>query len=265
VKGLSAHLGYLFTELPLEERFGAAKRAGFAAVEHPALYALPPARVRELLAETGLPLVQTGFPSGEISRGEKGFAALPDQVDRFRESLALGLDYAEAIGVPAVHAMAGVKPAGADLSRMWDTYIGNMREAADALGAQGRLLLIEPISQGSIAEYFIEDPEDAVRAMAEIGRDNVRLLFDVFHATSIGADPLAFIRRHASLIYHVHIADHPGRHEPGSGTIDFGALRQTLDEVGYDGFIGCEYAPAGRTDEGLGWMTSFDGADRSGR
>ena len=257
MRGISAHLGYLFNEVPLEQRFHAAKRAGFQAVEHPSLYGLPPSRVKDLLAEVGLPLVQTGFPSGDIARGEKGFAALPGQVDRFGESLARGLAYAAGIDVPAVHAMAGVKPAGADVGSMWATYVANMREAADALAAQNRLLLIEPISQGSIADYFVEDPLDAVRAIEEIGRDNVRILFDVFHATNIGADPFDFIRRHAGLIYHVHIADHPGRHEPGTGTIDFATLRRTLDEVGYDGFIGCEYAPLGRTEDGLGWMEAF--------
>lgn len=254
MKGFSAHLGYLFNELPLEERFRAAQRAGFRAVEHPALYALSPTRVLELLNEIGLPLVQTGFPSGDIARGEKGFAALPDQLERFRESIRVGLDYAVAVGVPAIHAMAGVKPAGADLGWMWDTYVTNMRFAADAVAEHGKILLIEPISSGSIADYFIEDPLDAVRAIEEIGRDNVRLLYDVFHATNIGADPLAFIRGHAELIHHVHIADHPGRHEPGTGTIDFDAVYRTLDEAGYRGFVGCEYAPAGRTEAGLGWL-----------
>lgn len=259
MKGFSAHLGYLFNEMPLEERFAAAKRTGFRAVEHPALYSLPPARIVELLGEIGLPLVQTGFPSGDIARGEKGFAALPDQQERFRDSIRVGLDYADAVGVPAVHAMAGVKPAGADLARMWDTYVVNMRYAADQLADRGKILLIEPISSGSIADYFIEQSDDAIRAIGEIGRDNVRLLYDVFHATSIGTDPLAFIRAHAGLIYHVHIADHPGRHEPGSGTIDFEAVYRVLDEVSYDGFVGCEYAPAGRTQDGLGWMTAREG------
>lgn len=261
MKGFSAHLGYLFNEVPLEERFHCARRAGFRAVEHPALYALPPIRVLELLNEIGLPLVQTGFPSGDIARGEKGFAALPDQLDRFRESIRAGLDYAVAVGVPAIHAMAGVKPAGPDPRRMWDTYITNMRYAAEATAEHGKILLIEPISSGSIADYFIEDPLDAVRALEEIGRDNVRLLYDVFHATNIGSDPLAFIRSHAELIYHIHIADHPGRHEPGTGGIDFEAVYRTLEEVGYCGFVGCEYAPAGRTEAGLGWMDAHAAAD----
>lgn len=254
IKGFSGHIGYLFNEMPLEQRFAAAHAAGFDAVEHPALYGLPAARVKQLLDAYGLPIVQSSFPAGEISRGEKGFAALPDQIERFRASLAPCLDFAEVVGIPALHCMAGVRPADADPARMWDTYIANMRLAAKATAERGLLLLIEPISSGSIADYFIEDPRDAVRAIAEIGAPNVRLLYDVFHATMIGSDPFAFIADHVELIYHIHIADHPGRHEPGTGTIDFARLYRTLDEAGYDGLIGCEYTPRAGTLEGLGWL-----------
>ncbi|ADH89225.1 Hydroxypyruvate isomerase [Ancylobacter novellus DSM 506] len=257
MKGFSAHIGYLFNEVPLERRFAAARDAGFSMVEHPTLYSLPAARVRQLLAECGLGLVQSSFPAGDIARGEKGFAALPNEIERFRASLAGSVDYAVEAGIPALHCMAGVRPAGADPRQMWDTYIANMRAAASATAERGILLLIEPISSGSIADYFIEDPMDAVRAIAEIGASNVRLLYDVFHATMIGSDPFGFIRDHAELIYHIHIADHPGRHEPGTGTIDFQRLYGTLEDVGYDGFIGCEYVPRGDTVEGLGWMNGF--------
>lgn len=257
MKGFSAHIGYLFNEVPLERRFAAARDAGFSMVEHPSLYSLPAARVRQLLADCGLGIIQSSFPAGEIARGEKGFAALPDEIERFRASLAGSLDYAVEAGIPALHCMAGVRPAGADRRQMWDTYIANMRVAASAAAAHGVLLLIEPISSGSIADYFIEDPADAVRAIAAIGAPNVRLLYDVFHATMIDSDPFAFVRDHAELIYHIHIADHPGRHEPGTGTIDFQRLYRTLEDVGYDGFIGCEYVPRGDTIQGLGWMNGF--------
>lgn len=254
MKGFSAHIGYLFNEVPLEQRFAAARKAGFFMVEHPSLYSLPAARVKQLLAENGLGIVQSSFPAGDITRGEKGFAALPDQIERFRASLAGSLDYAVEAGIPALHCMAGVRPAGANPRQMWDTYIDNMCMAANAAAERGMLLLIEPISSGSIADYFIEDPADAVRAIAEIAAPNVRLLFDVFHATMIGRDPFAFIRQHAAQIYHIHIADHPGRHEPGTGTIDFQRLYDVLEAVEYDGFIGCEYTPCGTTVDGLGWL-----------
>ncbi|MFG1349385.1 hydroxypyruvate isomerase family protein [Xanthobacter autotrophicus] len=254
MKGFSAHIGYLFQELPLEHRFAAARDAGFRMVEHPSLYALPATRVRQLLSDCGLGIVQSSFPAGDIARGEKGFAALPDEIERFRASVSVSLDYAVQAGIPALHCMAGVRPPGADPERMWDIYIANMRVAAEAAAERGVLVLIEPISSGSIADYFIEDPLEAVRAITEIGASNVRLLFDVFHATMIGSDPFAFIRDHAALIYHVHIADHPGRHEPGTGIIDFDRLYTTLEEVHYDGFVGCEYSPRGGTLEGLGWM-----------
>lgn len=254
MRGFSAHIGYLFNDMPLERRFAAARNAGFSMVEHPSLYALPAARVKQLLAEHDLGLVQSSFPAGDVERGEKGFAALPDQMERFHASVAGSLDYAVEAGIPALHCMAGVRPAGADPRLMWDTYIRNMKAAAGAAAERGVLLLIEPISRGSIADYFIENPADAVRAIADIGAPNVRLLYDVFHATTIGSDPFAFIREYRELIYHIHIADHPGRHEPGTGTIDFHRLYQTLDSVRYDGFVGCEYSPLNGTLAGMGWM-----------
>lgn len=254
MKGFSAHIGYLFNEVPLEQRFAAARDAGFTVVEHPSLYSLPATRVKQLLAENGLGIVQSSFPAGDIARGEKGFAALPDQIERFRALLADSLDYAVEAGIPALHCMAGVRPADADRQQMWDTYIANMRMAANAAAERGVLLLIEPISSGSISNYFIEDPMEAVRAMAEIGAPNVRLLFDVFHATMTGQNPFAFIRDHAAQIYHIHIADHPGRHEPGTGKIEFERLYDTLEAVGYGGYIGCEYTPHGKTLDGLDWM-----------
>lgn len=250
----SAHIGYLFSEIPLLERFAAARRGGFAAVEHPAPYAVPPAEVARQLRETGLTFVQMGLASGDAARGEKGFAALPDRVDTFRESVGKGLDYAEAIGCKAVHAMAGVRPDGVDHDRLWDTYLENMAVAADAAASRGMRILIEPIGPGSLPNYFMDDSALGVRAIEALKRDNVRLIFDAFHATNAGEDPVPFVRAHAGLIHHMHIADHPGRHEPGTGTIDFDALYAALDAAGFRGFIGCEYVPAGNTEAGLTWL-----------
>ncbi len=254
MRKFSAHLGYLFTDLPLEERFRAAKRFGFDGVEHPGPYAAPATDVARWLSEIELPFIQMALPAGDAARGEKGIAALPERVAAFRESIPRGLDYARQIGCTAVHAMSGVRPAGMSHEQLWDTYIENMGVAADAASERGLTLLIEPIGSGTLPDYFMDQPTLAVRAIRELGRDNVRLIFDAFHAANGGLDPAAFVRDNGRLIHHMHIADHPGRHEPGTGTIDFNALYAALDDVGFTGFIGCEYVPAALTQDGLAWM-----------
>lgn len=254
MRRFSAHLGYLFNDRPLAERFAAAKAAGFDAVEHPAPYGAPAADVAQWLADTGVPFAQMALAAGDATRGEKGLAALPDRVAAFRDSIAPGLDYAEAIGCKAVHAMSGVRPQGIDPARLWETYLENMGIAADAAAKRGMILLIEPIGAGTLPDYFMDRPDLAVEAVAALGRANVRLLFDAFHAANAGVDPVGFVAAHADLIHHVHIADLPGRHEPGTGTIDFRGLYVALDKAGNEALIGCEYIPAGRTEEGLGWM-----------
>ena len=251
-----AHIGYLFSDLPFRERIFAAKASGFDAVENPAPYSTPAADVASALKEAGLPYVQMGLPSGDAAKGEKGLAALPDRVADFRATLEPSLDYAQAIGCPAIHAMAGVRPIDVAPEKVWDTYIANLAVAADAAKARGMLLLLEPIGSGTIANYVLDRPDQALRAIANLGRDNVRLIFDAFHTVNAGLDPLPFIRDHVDLIYHMHIADYPGRHEPGTGTIDFATLYAALDAAHFTGFIGCEYIPAGRTHDGLSWLAT---------
>jgi hydroxypyruvate isomerase len=251
---LSGHCGFLFTELPLAERFSAAARAGFAAVEHPNLFAVRAREVAGWLERAGIPLVQTGFPAGDAAKGEKGFAALPDRVAQYRATIEPTLDFVEGLGCRMVHPMAGVRPAGVARARLWDTYLENLAFAADAAARRGMTVIVEPIGPGSIADYVIDDPLMAVEAIHVIGRDNVKLLFDAYHCVCLGHDPAALIRAHAALIAHVQIADDPGRHEPGTGTIAFAPIFRALEEVGYGGTIGCEYHPATTTEAGLGWM-----------
>ncbi|KRE12057.1 hypothetical protein ASE63_20075 [Bosea sp. Root381] len=256
LQGFSAHLGYLYADKPFRERLFAARDAGFRAVEHPNPYSVPAADLAAWVGESGLSYAQLALPSGDAARGEKGMAALPGRTDEFRESVHAGIAYARRIGCLAVHAMAGIRPGDVAEAKLMATYVANMREAADAARSAGLTLLIEPIGAATIADYFMSDAQAAVEAIGLIQRDNVRLLFDVFHETNAGKDAAAFIRAHGGLIHHIHIADHPGRHEPGSGRIDFTAVYDALNVAEYRGFIGCEYIPAGSTEEGLAWLAS---------
>jgi hydroxypyruvate isomerase len=253
----SAHLGYLFTERSLAERVAAARRAGFTAVEHPGPYELSPALLRRLLEENGLDFVQLALPVGEISRGEKGLAALPGREAEFLSSLRIGLDYASEIGARFIQVQSGLTPPDADPEDLWRTYIANLRAAAAAATACGVGVLIEAIGAATIAGYFMDRSDLALRALDDVGRPNVELLFDVFHSANAGIEPGEFIRRHCGRIGHLHIADHPGRGQPGTGSLDFPSLFRTIEGAGYRGLIGCEYKPTVPTEDSLAWYQPF--------
>jgi hydroxypyruvate isomerase len=262
---LSAHIGFLFTEIPFEERFAAAKRVGFDAVEHPNPFATPARQVARLLAESQMRYIQTSFPAGDPARGEKGFAALPAHTARFRASIEPTLDYAEEIGCRLVHAMAGVRPADVAGDVLWHTFLDNLAFAADAAQRRGIDILIEPVGPGSVANYIVDDPALAVNAIRALARPNVKLLMDVFHAVSLGCDPVQLIRTNAAEIGHVQIADSPGRHEPGTGSIAFRPIFEVLDEVNYQGAVGCEYHPSTSTAASFTWIEALEAAPLTGR
>lgn len=253
----SAHLGYMFTELPLEARFAAAAAAGFREVEHPGPYGLTAERVRALCDQHNLSFVQMALPAGDAARGEKGIACLIGREQEFRQSVETGLAYAQAIGSRFVHVMAGVvsEPEVFDAAR--ECYITNLRFACDAAASRGMTLLVEPIGVATISGYLVDHPAKALRAIADVGASNLRMLFDAFHATNAGVDAITFVQQHPETIAHIHIADHPGRHEPGTGTFDFTRFFEALDRVGYLGSVGLEYIPAGNTREGLSWRSRF--------
>lgn len=252
----SAHIGYMFSNLPLERRFAAAAAAGFAFVEHPSPYELPAERICQLLAAEGLGFIQLAFPLGDASKGEKGFACIPGRESEFRASLRVGLDLAEAIGCRFVHVQSGIAPPGVDPRILWETYTANLAHAAERAASRNLTVIVEAIGKATIADYYLNEPYMAVKAAKACGR-NVALLFDAFHAVNDGIDPIMFIEEHFSAIAHIHIADHPGRHEPGTGRMDFTALFGALSRVGYEGVIGCEYIPAGDTVAGLGWLEKY--------
>lgn len=250
----SAHIGYLFTELPLQARIEAARSAGFAAIEHPSPYSVPTEIMSALLREAGLPYVQFGLRSGNAALGEKGIAIFPDRRDEFRANLEEGLNYAEAIGVRMVHAMAGVLPKDARMPHHRDCYLENLVLAADEAEKRGIRIIIEAMSASAVPNYFLPTATSAREAIAQAGHRNLSLLLDMFHTVATGDDPIHAIHDNHDLIAHVHIADHPGRHEPGSGAMNYDEIQSALGDINYAGFIGCEYIPMSTTRKGLGWM-----------
>jgi hydroxypyruvate isomerase len=253
----SAHLGYLFDELPLAERFAAARRAGFGAVEHPAPYAMPATTMRRHLDEQTLRLVQIALPAGDAARGEKGMAALPGREAEFGETLEVGIAYAMAAGADFIQVQSGLVPADVPGEQLWATYLANLARATERAAQVGLGVLIEPIGPGTLEGYFMGTSALALRAWQAVKAPNLGLLFDVFHEANAGGDPIRFVAEHIDAILHLHIADWPGRHQPGTGQLDFPRLFRTLAEVGYIGAIGCEYKPRGSTAESLGWLRAY--------
>ncbi|TNC50544.1 TIM barrel protein [Rubellimicrobium rubrum] len=251
---LSVHIGYLFTDLPLQDRLEAASNAGFHAVEHPQPFALSAAEVKAKLDELGMSFSQLCAGVGDATKGEKGIAALPGREHEFLESLDRSLDYAEAVGCPFVHPMAGVVPDGITSESTAETYRRNLDAAVERARGRPVSILIEAIGHAAVPSYHMHRLDQAFALAREYDRGEVSVLLDTFHAAANGEDPLALIRSHADRLGHVHIADHPGRHEPGSGAISFDPILQALESVGYAGAIGFEYIPASTTQAGLGWI-----------
>jgi hydroxypyruvate isomerase len=254
VPRFSANLTMLFGEVPLLERFAAARRAGFLAVELVSPYEHPAAEVAAAARDAGVEVVLFNLPAGDWARGDRGTACDPARGEEFRAGVARALEYARALACPRLHAMAGVRPPGVPEERLRATYVERLRFAADALAAEGRTLLVEGINGRDMPGYYLQTSAQALSLMDEIAAPNLRYQLDAYHARTMGEDPAELLLAHHARIGHVQIADVPGRHEPGTGTIDWRALFRLLDRLGYRGFVGCEYRPLGTTEAGLGWM-----------
>jgi hydroxypyruvate isomerase len=249
----SAHIGNLFTELPIERRVAAAARAGFAAIEFPDPYAIPAADMARALADNGLSYVQLGV-IGDTAQGDKGLAAIAGREAEFHERLQIALDYAAAVGAQYIHVLAGILSPDADRVSAWSIYVDNLALAVEAAAARGQAIMIEAMSPRGAPGYFLDHPNLALGVIRHIGHRNLGLMVDVFHSANAGVDPAGLVRDAGSSLMHVHLADHPGRHEPGTGAVDFAALLLALDDVRYGRFLGCEYIPKATTAAGLDWL-----------
>jgi len=250
----AANLSMLFTEVPFLERFELAARAGFAAVECQFPYEAPAAELRARLDANGLAMVLHNLPAGDWAAGDRGLAALPGRVDEFRAGVPRAIAYAHALGVTQLNCLAGIAPAGVAADTVHRTLVDNLRFAARALAAEGLKLLVEPINTFDIPGFIVNRTAQCVALLDEVGEPNVFVQYDAYHAQRMEGELAGTLARHLPRIAHVQVADNPGRHEPGTGEIRFDFLFAELDRLGYAGWIGCEYRPAGRTDVGLDWL-----------
>jgi hydroxypyruvate isomerase len=255
----AANLSMMFTEVPFAERFAAAARAGFKGVEFLFPYELTPTDAAARLRDNGLVNALFNMPPGDFAAGERGIASLPGREADFRAGVAKALDYAQALGTPTLHAMAGLLPAGADRARHRAVYVDNLRYAATELAKHGRTLVIEPINTRDIPGYFLNTQAEAHALREEIAAPNLMVQMDLYHAQIVEGDLAVKLKKYMRHIGHIQIASVPDRHEPDDGEINYPYLFALIDELGYTGWIGCEYRPRGRTEEGLAWLTTSSG------
>jgi len=254
VPRFAANLTMLFNEVPFLERFAAARRAGFLAVEFVSPYEHPPGEVAAAARDAGVEVVLFNLPAGDWAKGDRGMACDPSRGGEFRDGVARALEYARALGCARLHAMAGIRPPGVPEPVLRAAYLASLRHAGAALAAEGRTLLVEGINPRDMPGYYLVTSRQAFELMDEAAVPNLHYQFDVYHMQIVEGDLAPTLERRLPRIGHVQIADTPGRHEPGTGEIGYRFLLRHLDRIGYRGFVGCEYRPLGRTEDGLRWM-----------
>ena len=252
----AANLSMLFTEVPFLDRFAAAKAAGFDAVEYLFPYDFPASEIRARLDEHALTQALFNMPPGDWAAGERGIASLPDRVEEFRAGVGTALEYAQVLDCPKIHAMAGI-PADRDDPACVETYVANLQYAGDQAAQAGRIVCIEPINGYNMPGYFLHSVAQALPLLERIGRDNVRLQLDLYHAQLTDGDITHLIHATIDRVGHVQLASVPERHEPDTGELYYPYVLAELDKAGYDGWVGCEYNPAGDTAAGLGWLADY--------
>jgi 2-dehydrotetronate isomerase len=252
----AANLSMLYPEHAFLDRFAAAAADGFTAVEYLFPYEHEAGELARRLHAHGLEQVLFNAPPGRFAAGERGIACLPGREDEFRAGIAQALDYAQALACPRVHVMAGLVPDGADRNALRRTYLGNLAWAAAQAAPRGVDVLIEPINTRDIPGYFLNRQADAHAIVDEVGARNLKVQMDLYHLQIVEGDVAMKLRRYlpTGKVGHLQIAGVPLRHEPDQGELNHDYLFDLIDELGWAGWIGCEYRPAGSTSSGLGWL-----------
>jgi 2-dehydrotetronate isomerase len=253
----AANLSFIFQEVEFLDRFAAAAECGFKAVEYLGAYDHSPETVAARLERHGLVQALFNMPPGNWAAGERGLAALSGREAEFRAGVDTALTYAKATNCRLLHAMAGLVPDDRDRGEAERTYVGNLRYAAERAAAAGVTVIIEPINTRDIPGYFLNTTTQAIAVIDRVGHPNLQLQLDLYHVQIMEGDLAHRIRALAGRYPHIQIAGNPGRHEPDIGEINYPFLFDLLDEVGYAGWIGCEYRPERDTRAGLGWARPY--------
>ena len=254
---LAANLSMMFQELPFLERFAAAAQAGFSGIEYLFPYEWAQDDLKTALKDADLTQALFNTPPGDWDAGERGLASIPGRESQFRDGIDRALDYARALGCSRIHAMAGIPPDDTPKADWRRLMVDNIRHACDAAAPHGVSVLIEPINQRDMPGFAVSLQEDGADLIAEVGRPNAALQFDIYHCQIMQGDIIRRFERLRPVIGHVQIAGVPERHEPDQGEINPNGILQAMAAAGYEGWVGCEYRPAGVTRDGLGWASAY--------
>ena len=252
-----ANLTMLFTEVPFEDRFSEAKEAGFKFVEYLFPYDYEASDLVNRLESNGLTQVLFNLPAGDWGGGDRGIAGIPNRIDEFREGVDEALKYAEALGVERLNCLVGTEKEGVSLTEQWKTMVENIAYAADKLAAAGRTLVLEPINTYDMPGFLLNTTQDALKIVDEVKAQNIKIQYDVYHMQKMEGNLVATIESYLNHIGHIQIADNPGRHQPGTGEINYPFVLNALDRLGYEGYVGLEYIPDPDTKTSLSWVKNL--------
>ncbi|MDI7260184.1 MAG: hydroxypyruvate isomerase [Thermodesulfobacteriota bacterium] len=253
----SVNLTMLFNEVDFLDRFERAARAGFKGVEYMAPYGWKKEQLAEKLNKHGLVQVLFNLPAGDSQAGERGMACIPGREVEFQEGVERAIEYAKALKCSLLNCLAGKRPQGVSSEKIRQTLVDNLRFAAKALDKEGIRLLVEPLNQQDVPGFSLVHTQDALQLFEEVGHPNLWIQYDIYHMQIMEGNLTKTILSNLSRIGHIQLADNPGRHEPGTGEINFTNLFRFIDEAGYDGWMGCEYIRAGKTEDGLKWIKPY--------
>ncbi len=253
----SANLSFLYADLPFLDRFAAAARDGFKAVEYVGPYAFAAEEVAAALTGNGLTQALFNLPAGNWDGGERGIGCHADRVAEFEAGVATAIGYGKALNCSKINCLAGIAPVGTSAAERDAVLVANLKFAAPRLADAGIKLLLEPINLRDIPGFHVSTTHHAEQILDAVGSDNLFIQYDFYHAQVMQGDLVPTYARLKDRIGHVQIADNPGRNEPGTGEINYGFVLSELDRLGYDGWVGCEYKPKAGTSAGLGWMKSY--------
>lgn len=253
---LAANLTLMFTEVPFMARFDEAAKTGFKGVEFLFPYSHNLDEITQAAKSNDLEIVLHNLPAGDWGKGERGMACLPDRIQEFQDSVGTGIATAKKLGVKQVNCLAGIIPEGVPIEQVQATFVENLKFAAKACKEEGIRLLSEPINTVDMPSFFLTGTQQGIDLIKAVGSDNFFLQYDIYHMQRMEGELANTIQANLPMIKHMQLADTPGRHEPGTGEINYKFLFEFIDSIGYDGWISCEYHPKTTTLEGLDWIAA---------
>ncbi|MDK2821648.1 MAG: hydroxypyruvate isomerase [Clostridia bacterium] len=249
-----ANLTMLFTELPFLERFEVAKKAGFSSVEFQFPYDFDCTEIEQTVKRLGLNITLFNLPAGNWGAGDRGIAADPSRIDEFRKGVATARQWAQRLGCQRLNCLVGLRLPEYTEEEQWKVVQENLAYAAEQLAKDNIMLLMEPLNTYDVPGFLISTTQQAEKLLNLVGAPNLRIQYDVYHMQRMEGELIGTLKQLGNKVGHIQIADNPGRHQPGTGEINYKYVLESIDSMGYKGYIGLEYIPHPNTETSLKWL-----------